>query len=279
MAYEIPQQLEYKEKIMFGLTFKQLAYLFLFAPAMALIAFRTNWHIAIKAFACANLGALAIGFIFLNLDQHIRNWLHWYKSRKIEKPHKLAKFIPIKEVKNDFIITSKDQKIAVLKVDPINFSIKPDESKQAISIAFQKFLNSLDFPIQIVMNTESLDLKEYLDEVEQRASKSKFRELFEGYRKHIISIMEDSEVVNRNFYLILPEKNDINIQLQIVQGKLSNIGLKSFRLKDKEIAKFLKRFLDSVNGFYPLKIENYPSYVKIVRKEWEVKKNVEKKQG
>jgi hypothetical protein len=46
MAYEIPQQLEYKEKIMFGLNFKQLAYLFVFAPIVVFIAFKTslNWR-------------------------------------------------------------------------------------------------------------------------------------------------------------------------------------------------------------------------------------------
>ena len=278
MAYEIPQQLEYKEKIMFGLTFKQLAYLFLFAPTILFIVFRTDLHIAIKAFLCANLGALAIGFIFLNLDQHIRNWLHWYKSRKIEKPHRMAKFIPIKEVKNDFIITHDNKRLAILKIDPINFSIKPDESKQAIAAAFQKFLNSLDFPIQIVMNTESLDLNSYLKEVEEKAGKSKkFEELFVGYKRHLESIIKESDVMNRNFFLILPEKNDINIQLQICQGKLSNIGLKSFRLKDGEISNFLRRFFDAKKGFYPLKIENYPTYIKIVREEWEVKNNVVEK--
>ena len=268
MTYEIPQQLEYKEKIMFDLTFKQLFYLFIFAPAIALIFFRTEWHLAVKILICTKLGALAIGFIFLNLDWHLRNWFSWYKSRRIEKPHKLAKFIPVKEIKNDLIITNDNRKLAVLKITPINFSIKPEESKGAITASFQKFLNSLDFPIQVIMNTENLDLKEYFKEVENKIQKSKkFQHLFEDYKKHLESIAKENDVMNRNFYLIIPEKSDINIQLQICQAKLSNIGLKNFRLKSSEIKNLLRNFFEAQNGFYPLRIENYSSYVKIIKEE------------
>lgn len=268
MTYEIPQQLEYKEKIMFGLIFKQLAYLFIFAPMIAFIFFRTDWHILAKVVLSTKLAALAIGFIFLNLDWHLRNWLHWFTSRKIEKQHKLAKFIPVKEIKDDLIITNDNRKLAVLKITPINFSIKPEESKGAITVSFQKFLNSLDFPIQIIMNTENLDLKDYFKEVENKIQKSKrFQHLFEDYKKHLESIAKENDVMNRNFYLIIPEKSDINIQLQICQAKLSNIGLKNFRLKSSEIRNLLRNFFEARSGFYPLRIENYSSYVRIIKKE------------
>ncbi len=56
----------------------------------------------------------------------------------------------------------KEKKIAILKVESINYSIKPEEERKAIIYAFQKFLNSLDFPIQIIMNTGVLDLNAYL---------------------------------------------------------------------------------------------------------------------
>jgi len=274
MGYEIPQKLDYKEKIIFGLTFKQLAYSFIFVPLMAFTFFKTNLHLSIKIILIANFGALAIGFVFLNLDYHLRNWYHWYKTKKIEKPDKLAKFISIKEIKDDFIITSNNRKLAVLKITPINFSIKPDESKQAISMAFQKFLNSLDFPIQIMMNTESLDLNDYFKEVERKIKQSKrFKGLFKDYKEHLELITKKNDVMNRNFYIIIPEKIDINIQLQICQGKLSNMGLKSVRAKDREIIILLKRFFNSKGSFYPVRIENYPSYVRIVKREWEVKNN------
>lgn len=246
MGYEIPQQLEYKEKIMFGLNFKQLAYFFLFAPIVFIIFFKTNWHMAIKIPFMTMFAGLAIGFIFLDLDKHLKNWYYWYTSRKINSDLRLSSFIPIKEVKDRLIITRDNRKLAVLRIIPINFSIKPEESKQAIAIAFQKFLNSLDFPIQIIMSTEQLNLKDYFNEFEKRIKNSEhFNILFEGYKKHLESLTKENEVMNRVFYIVIPEKTDINIQLQICQAKLSNIGLKSFRLNNNELNYLLRKFFVS----------------------------------
>lgn len=243
MSYQIPQQLEYKEKIMFGLNFKQLAYMFIFVPIIILIFFKSNVHIALKIPLMAMFAGLAIGFMFLDLDKHLRNWYFWYKSKKIESCPKLSAIIPIKEVKNQLIITKDNNKLAVIKITPINFSIKPDESKNAIAIAFQKFLNSIDFPIQIMINTEHLNLQEYFSEVKKKVSNLEpFKRLFEGYKKHLELITNEKDVMNRVFYIIIPEKTDINIQLQICQSKLANIGLKNIRLNDKELTLLLKNF-------------------------------------
>ena len=104
MAYEIPQQLEYKERIMFGLTFKQLAYLFLFAPQIIFIFFKTSLNLYVKVFLSLLPSGLGIGFMFLYLDQHLANLLSWLKFRKTDKKERISKFIGIKEVKNDLII-------------------------------------------------------------------------------------------------------------------------------------------------------------------------------
>ncbi|MEK6858366.1 MAG: PrgI family protein [Nanoarchaeota archaeon] len=268
MAYEIPQKLEYKEKIIFGLTFRQLIYLFIFVPPAAFIFFKTNFILIIKIVLSMQLIALGIGFIFLNLERHLRNWFFWLRSKKIEKPQKLAKFIPVKEISNNLIITAEKKKLAVLKITPINFSIKPEESKEAITLAFQRFLNSLDFPVQIIMSTETLDLSDYFKEVEKKIQDSdKFKELFKGYKTHLESLTKENNVVNRNFYLIIPEKSDINIQLQICQSKLAAMSLKNIRLNNAELTLLLKRFFEAREGFYPLRIENYPSHLKIIKEE------------
>ena len=189
MSYEIPQQLEYKEKIIFNLTFKQLAYTLVFAPILIFIFFKTKLNLGFRIFLSINLSALAIGFIFLELDNHLKSWIIWIKCRKIEKPEKLAKFVLVKEIKDDLIHTIDKRKIAILKVEPLNFSIKPDGSKEAITGMFQKFINSIDFPIQILMNTESLDLEDYFTELDTKIKKNgKFEHLFEPYKKHLESV-------------------------------------------------------------------------------------------
>ena len=232
MAYEIPQQLEYKEKIMFGLTFRQLAYTLLFLPIVIFFYFKSSFNLPLRVFFSINFSAFAIGFIFLNLDSHLKSWIIWLKYRKLEKPDKLAKFILVKEIKDDLIHTHDKRKIAILKVEPINFSIKPDGLKEAITGIFQKFLNGIDFPIQILMNTESLDLKDYFEALDEKVKKGgKFDNLFTHYKDHLKSVTAQHNVLNRNFYLIVPERGDLNVQLQICQKKLDALGLKNSRLK------------------------------------------------
>ncbi len=258
MSYEIPQQLEYKEKIIFGLTFKQLAYLFLFAPLILIIFFRTNLHIVIKIFLSINLLGLAAGFIFLNLDQHLKVWYAWFKLRNLDTQKKKDNFLLVKEIKNDLIYT-KDKKLAILKIEPINFSIKPNNSKEAITLIFQKFLNSLDFPIQILMNTETLNLEDYFKEMDKKISQNKeFSTLFKKYKEHLQSISSQNNVLNRNFYLIIPEKNDIGIQTKICQNKLDALGLKSSQVKTQELKKLISQFFEG-------KIENYNNNSKFLQ--------------
>lgn len=277
MAYEIPQQLEYKEKIMFGLTFRQLIYAFIFAPSIALVFFKTHWHLILKIFLGTNLLALGIGFVFLDLERHIKNWYYWYRSKKIEKPEKMAKFIPIHKIEDNLIYTHDKRKLAILKITPINFSIKPEDSKNALTIGFQRFLNSIDFPVQILMSTESLNLNDYFAEVEKKVLKTEqFEKLFEGYKGHLEGITKSQNVMNRNFYVIIPEKTDLSIQIQICQNKLGNLGLKSYQIKDRELKELVRRFFESKDGIYPKRIENYPSFIKIIQDE-EIKDGKNKK--
>jgi len=80
MAYEIPQQLAYKEQIVFGLTFRQLGYLFGFGlPILGLLKFTehpSKWAITFV------LVMLCASFMFLNLEEHMKNWYSFLSFRE-----------------------------------------------------------------------------------------------------------------------------------------------------------------------------------------------------
>ena len=158
MAYQIPQQLAYKEKIMFGLTFKQLLYAFLFG-SMSLLIFRKIDNMSVGVILSSIPSIIGFGFVFFNLEEKLKDAYFYLSLRELnfDSP-KLKKFFGIKEIKNNFIVNSKNKKIAILKVNTVNFSIKPTKEKEAIMGSFQRFLNSLDFSTQILMNTESIEL-------------------------------------------------------------------------------------------------------------------------
>jgi len=276
--YEIPQQLEYKEKIIFGLTFTQLIYAMIFFPIIFIIIFRVHASLATRITIALFPFLLACGFIFLNLSFHLKNWIIWFKSREIKTKEKMERWFYIKEIKNNLIVT-KNKKLAVLKVEPINFSIKPQGEQEALILAFQKFLNSLDFPIQLLMTTETLNLEEYLNNLRHNIDESKVK-VFEEYEEHIKKVIKDNSAMNRRFYLIIPETSNIEIQVKICEDRLNGLNLKTSRLNDQELTNIVKKMFDTSEHLLPEKINNYLDYLKIdnsVKKEEEKKPKEKKK--
>jgi len=103
--YEIPQQLEYKEKIVFGLTFGQLMYALIFFPIAFSFFFRLNASLEVRVFLTFIPVSLAAGFMFFDLASQIRNWIAWYRFREIKTKEKIKKLFGIEEIKDDLIYT------------------------------------------------------------------------------------------------------------------------------------------------------------------------------
>jgi len=243
MAYEIPQQLQHKEKIMFGLTLHQLAYAFLFGIITCLILVKVDSSMTVK-FSLASIPVL-LGIVFVVFDVvgWAKNIVAYTKFRKatLMSPG-MKKLIGIKAIKEDSVVTTK--KISILEVEPINFSIRPDDEKKLVISNFQKFLNSLDFPVQFVISTKTLSLEKYFDSCKV---KKKFESIFQDYRKYIESIIKDQEMRNRNFYVIIPEKNDLEIQTSLCEERLRQLGLKVRRLKENEILRMLYDYFNDLD--------------------------------
>ena len=259
--YEIPQQLEYQEKIVFGLTFQQLIYAFIFFPFLFSLFFKLDASIYVRFFLGLIPTLLAIGFMFFDLHGNLKKWIYWYKLRSLEGD-KLYQQFDFK-VDNNLIFWKKT-KLAVLKIEPINFQIKPKKEKETITLAFQKFLNSLDFPVQILMTTENLNLGDYLKSLNERVNNGKFKDIFKEYRQHMLDIINNDSVSNRNFYIVIPEKTDLSIQIRLCEDRLNSLNLKTFILRDKQLRKlFTQIFNNPEESCFPEKINNSPDFVEM----------------
>ena len=146
------------------------------------------------------------------------------------------------------------KRLAILKIQPINFSILNEKEQSAIVQTFQKFLNSLDFPIQILMTTTELELENYFNTLEKRVKETVkttnnkiYKKNLKSYKEHINKVIEENKVMNRNFYIIIRESitTDLEIQVSVIQEKLENLNIKSKRLKDKELKELLINFFNT----------------------------------
>ncbi|MFA5061397.1 MAG: DUF87 domain-containing protein [Candidatus Pacearchaeota archaeon] len=156
----------------------------------------------------------------------------------------------------------KKRKIAILMVDSINFGIKPQKEQETIMLTFQKLLNSIDFPIQILMTTETLDLEVYLKKLKTKINNPRNQEIYDSYRKHMKDLIEKNSAMNRNFYVVIPEVADIEIQIRLCEERLHSLNLKTKRLKGLEIRKVFSKIFDS-DEMIPKSIKNSPDYLEI----------------
>src|SRR3989344_4125410 len=119
MTYEIPPPLQHKEKIIFNLTFEQIIYAAIALVLDALI-FKLINNPTIKFTLIILITVTAVLFMFFKAKEWIKNLYHFYKFRKATIFDDLMKeYIGIKEIKDNLIINNKNQKIAILEVQPI----------------------------------------------------------------------------------------------------------------------------------------------------------------
>src|SRR4051812_45721461 len=78
-------------------------------------------------------------------------------------------FVPVAEIRNGVIIMKDGSYRGVLMCSSINFALKSTDEQRAIVQGFQNFLNTLDFSIQIVVNSRKMDLRPYLALLAEKA--------------------------------------------------------------------------------------------------------------
>ena len=96
---------------------------------------------------------------------------------------------------------------AIMQVSSINFNLKSEQEQNAIIYAYQGFLNTLDFPIQILVRSRKLDIDTYLDSLNEKREKQTNmllqRQTFE-YIEYIKKLVEYADIMEKNFYVVVP---------------------------------------------------------------------------
>lgn len=155
------------------------------------------------------------------------------------------KFVPIKEIREGVVILNDGSLRAILMASSLNFALKSEDNQQAILFQFQNFLNSLDFSVQIFIQSKKLDIRPYLQQLEERFKEQKSDLLkiqTREYIEFIKSFTESTNIMAKSFFLVIPYSPTM-IQNKDILGKIG-IGKKDF----DEAEENMKRFNDNKIG-------------------------------
>lgn len=115
-------------------------------------------------------------------------------------------FVPIKEVRDGIIIEKDGGMRAILLASSLNFSLKSQDEKNAILLQFQDFVNSLDFSVQIVVQSRKLDIRPYLALLEEQGKQqtnSLMKIQTREYIEFIRSFTESTNIMTKNFFIVV----------------------------------------------------------------------------
>lgn len=136
------------------------------------------------------------------------------KTNKKEHPDSSTqRYLPFSWIKEN-IMTMKDGSARlVMKCSTINFLLKNIDEQDSIIMSYQRFLNSLDFPIQILVRSKKLDIDSYLSNLNDKAIKQK-NSLLQNqtyeYIEYLRKLIEVAQIMKKEFYIIIPFDNNSN---------------------------------------------------------------------
>lgn len=117
------------------------------------------------------------------------------------------RFVPIAEIRNDTVLLKNGGLRAVILVEPLNFNLKSESEQQGIIAGYEGFVNTLMFPIQIVLRSTKVNIDPYIEQIRMRAEEQKnplLREQTVAYGKFIEKIIDVADIMQKNFYVVIP---------------------------------------------------------------------------
>lgn len=116
-------------------------------------------------------------------------------------------FVTISEIKDTVIITKDNVLLSLIEVLPTNFELKSKEEQDAAVQGFQAFINSVDFSLQVFINSRKLNIGPYLKTIGGLAEKQN-NELLKiqaaGYSKFVKGLTELANIMSKKFYVVAP---------------------------------------------------------------------------
>ncbi len=184
-------------------------------------------------------------------------------------------YLRIAEIHDDVVVLKNGGMRVVLEVESVNVNLKSEDEQTALAYGYQNFLNSLEFPIQIVVRSKKLDISNYLGKL-KAAGKKQTNEILKNqigeYSEYVRRLVEFADIMEKSFYVVVPynpasansmnmfqnfwnfihpsdtssaferrkkEFADLNKKLQQnveqIEGGLANCGLKTRRLPTAEL--------------------------------------------
>lgn len=147
-------------------------------------------------------------------------------------------FVPVREVRGGVVVLKDGGLRGIMLVSSVNFALKSGDEQMAILAQFQNFLNSLDFSVQIFIESRKLDIRPYislLEEREQAQTNDLMKIQVREYIEFIRTFTADANIMTKSFFVVVPYSPPA---IQAVSAGILGIGGKKQQNTEKAALDF-----------------------------------------
>ena len=200
-------------------------------------------------------------------------------------------FVPVEEVRSGVVILKDGGYRGILMCSSVNFALKSEGEQRAIIGGFQNFLNTLDFSVQITVHSRKMDIRPYLNLLQERIELQQselMRIQLREYIQFIRNFVEGTDIMTKLFYVVVPytpstasqvgnalpfgkkgkssgeqeadsfEETKVQLEqrMALVAGGLGSSGMRAVPLGTEEIIELLYRSFNLGTMDNPIRLTN-----------------------
>ncbi len=154
-------------------------------------------------------------------------------------PNSTQNTLQIAEIRDGIVIMNDGSFRSVLMLKSINFDLMSNEEREGVEYGYQGFLNSLYFPVQIFIRSQKVDLRPYLERLDKIRSEHDnmlLAMLMEDYIGYMDTLAQQTNIMDKKFYMIIPYFPVADIQKAYSQSKSFFSGLGGlFNAKEQRV--------------------------------------------
>jgi len=138
-------------------------------------------------------------------------------------------FTEIETIDHGLVMYADGSCSMIVSATAVNFGLLSEKEQDAIIYAYAGLLNSLSFPIQILIRTQHKDVTAYLRSLEDREKVQKNPKLavaMHGYRLFVAATVKEKDVLDKKFYLVIPFSYlELGVSANVLLGGSKKRGL------------------------------------------------------
>lgn len=144
-------------------------------------------------------------------------------SGKSDQPTSAQNSLLFSEMRDDMIIMADGSYRAVVQCQSINFDLMSSREREGVEYSYQNFLNSLYFPVQILIRSRRVDIGPYIDRllnVKQSQDNMLLNVLMEDYINFIDVLSQEANIMDKSFFIVVPfyPEGELNVIKKQAKG-------------------------------------------------------------